>query len=58
MHIARAADLDVDIYYEFDGLEDNIFLAENNAGGDLEACRQFMQDALGNYPSPPAPRQA
>jgi hypothetical protein len=58
MHIARAADLDEGVYYEFDGLEDEIFLAKNNIGGDLAACRRNMEGALAKYPSPPSPSEA
>jgi hypothetical protein len=58
MHVARAAELEEGIYYEFDGLEDEIFLAKNNPGGDLEACRRFMGEALAKYPSPPSPSEA
>jgi hypothetical protein len=58
MQIARAADLDEGIYYEFDGLEDEIFLAKNNPGGDLAACRNHMEVALAQYASPPSPSEA
>jgi hypothetical protein len=58
MHIARAAELEEGIYYEFDGLEDDVFLAKNNPGGDLEACRRSIQEALAKYPSPPSPGEA
>lgn len=54
MHIARAAELDEGIYYEFEGLEDYIFLAKSNPGGDLAACRRYMEEALAEYPSPPS----
>jgi hypothetical protein len=58
MHVARAAELEEGIYYEFDALEDEIFLAKNNPGGDLEACRRFMGEALAKYPSPTSPSEA
>jgi hypothetical protein len=58
MHVARTAELEEGIYYEFDGLEDDIFLAKNNPGCDLEVCRHSMSEALANYPSPPSPSEA
>jgi len=58
MHIARAADLDESIYYEFDGMEDDVFLAKNNLGGNLEAYRHFMGETLAKYPLPPSPSEA
>ena len=58
MHVARAAEMNESVYYEFDGLEDEIFLARNNPGGDLEACRHFMGEALAKFPSPPSPSEA
>lgn len=57
-NIARAADLEEGIYYEFDGLADDIFLAKNNPDGDLAACRRHMEEALAKYPSPPSPGEA
>ena len=56
--VARIAELDEGTYLEFDVLEDDIFLAKNNPGGDLEACRHFMGEALAKYPSPPSPSEA
>ena len=58
MHIARAAELDEGIYYEFDGLQDDIFLAKSNPGSDLAAGRRHMEEALARYPSPPLPSEA
>jgi hypothetical protein len=58
MHVASAAELNEGVYYDFDGLEDEIFLAKNNPGGDLEACRHAMEEALAKYPSPPSPGEA
>jgi hypothetical protein len=57
-HVACAAEMSKDVYYAFDGLEDEIFLAKNNQGSDLEACRHFMGVALADYPSPPSPSEA
>lgn len=58
MHVARAAELEEGIYCEFDGLEDDIFLAKNNPGGDLGACRHSLGEALAKYPAPPSPSEA
>ena len=58
MHIARAAGLDEDVYYEFDRLADEIFLERNNPDGDLVACRQSMSEVLAKYPPPPSPGEA
>jgi hypothetical protein len=58
MHISRAAGLRDDVYYEFDELEDDIFLAKNNPGGDLESCRQLLREALAKYPLLPGASDA
>lgn len=49
MHIARAAGLSDDIYYQFDLIEDEIWLARNGTYGSVDDCRKDFLHALKGY---------
>lgn len=53
MHIARAAELGDDVYYRFDAIDDELFLARNNTYGSVAECREELANALAEFP--PAP---
>ncbi len=53
IQIARAAGLGDDIYYQFDGIGDMLFLARCNTYGTVEECRTNLEEALSQYPVAP-----
>ncbi len=55
MQIAKLADLGDEIYYQFDMIDDELFLAKYNTCGTVEECRANLQNVLNSYPAPPHP---
>ena len=51
MSIARLAELGDDVYYRFDGLDDELSLARTRVYGTVEECRSHIQIELDGYPS-------
>jgi hypothetical protein len=49
MQVARSTSQPEDVYYLFDGIDDEIFLAENNTYGSLKHCRSDLDAALAQY---------
>jgi hypothetical protein len=56
MQIARLAELGDEIYYQFDMIDDELFLAKSNTYGSIEECRHNLQQALKDYPIAPIAR--
>ncbi len=53
MQIAKLADLGDETYYEFDTIDDELFLANNNTYGTVAECRKNLWRALEQYPAAP-----
>jgi hypothetical protein len=53
MQIAKIAELGDETYYEFDTIDDELFLAKSNTYGTIEECRQNLRRALEEYPLAP-----
>ncbi len=49
MRVANETKQHEDLYYRLDGLDDDIFLAENNNYGTLDICRSALEDILAQY---------
>jgi hypothetical protein len=49
MHISRACGLPDDVYYSFDSIDDELFLAKNGAYGTVEQCRLAVIYALAEF---------
>jgi hypothetical protein len=53
MQIAQSTGLGNDTYYQFDLVDDELFLARNGQYGTVAECRRELESALAEYPSPP-----
>lgn len=51
MQVARSAGLPDDVYYTFDQIDDEIFLAVNEKYGTLDSCRQNLAEGLEKHAS-------
>jgi hypothetical protein len=52
MDIAKLCDLGDDMYYEFDLLDDSIYLCESGIFGTIEDCREDFKKTFSRYPPP------
>ncbi len=53
MQIARSADLGDEIYYQFDLIDDELFLASSKTYGTFADCRASLQSLLEGFPTLP-----
>lgn len=49
LQVARSTKQPEDVYYRFDGIDDELFLALNNTYGTVEQCKIELEEALAEY---------
>jgi hypothetical protein len=53
MQISRAAQLGDELYYDFDSVEDEHFLAKTGQYGTVPDCRNVLEEILAKFQPPP-----